>query len=313
MIRRHLLLIFLSAICLESMAQNLDSLSSRALAASVVLDSVVISATREGFDVEDFIEMVRNDESLHDAFQNLREVNCTFETRMRFTDKKDRESAALDGQYIQAWNGTCRKLTRQDEQISGDYFKGRKRKLRYYTAKLYQRVFVTKGEVCSTNETKPNDPDDKTEGHIEELKKLIFSPGSKADVPLIGKKTELFSPQMAPFYDFFIRADTLNGLAAYRFEARVKEEYQDNPRKTVIKELSTWFGRQDLQVLARTYTLSHNTALYMFDVTMEVRLDRIDELYYPVFVSYQGTWNIPTKKRETGTFEINFQDHTLNE
>lgn len=287
-----------------------DSLSSKALAASVMLDSVVISATRSGFDVEDFINLVRSDTSLYTAFSNLRRVSCEFHTEMQFEDRKEQLKAGLSGDYRQVFEDSCRELKLKEEQTFGNYYKGKKNKRRYYTSSLYESVFITKGRVCydsnSSTGASGSSPMDK---HIGELKKLIFSPGSHADVPLIGNKTEVFSSKMVDYYDFLISADTLDDVPVYIFEARVKDEFVSREAKTVIKSLKTWFERKNFQVISRNYTLAHNTALYMFDVTMHIDLVRIDEQYYPLIVKYDGTWNIPTRKRETGTFEITFRNY----
>jgi len=288
--------------------QNLDSILAHSIAASVYLDSVVIAATRQGFEVEDFILLVKEDESLHNAFHNLRRISCHFETEMQFNDKKDKLKAEFSGTYDQQYDGKCRRLIESEEMGNGNYFKGKKKKLRYYTAKLYDRVFITHDEVCNPTGTSSGqlESGDAIDGHMEELKKLIFSPGSKADVPFIGDKTELFSEDMWKYYDFSIKSDTFNGAPVYIFDAAVKAEYEDKENKTVFKTLTTYFSKSDFQVLSRTYRLAYSTLIYMFDVTMHIDLVRINGAYYPSFVKYSGTWNIPTKKRETGFFIVKF-------
>ena len=290
--------------------QNLDSILALSIAASVQLDSVVIAATRQGFEVEDFIQLVKDDESLHNAFHNLRRISCHFESEMQFHNKKDQVKAEMTGTYDQQYDGNCRRLINQDELGEGNYFKGKKKKLRYYTAKLYDRVFITHGEVCDPSETSTESAEagDAIDGHMEELKKLIFSPGSKADVPFIGSKTELFSEDMWQYYDFSIKSDTFDGVPVYVFDASVKAEYADKESKTVFKTLTTYFSKSDFQVLSRTYRLAYSTLIYMFDVTMHVDLVRINGAYYPSYVKYDGTWNIPTKKRESGFFTVRFDN-----
>jgi hypothetical protein len=288
--------------------QNLDSILARSIAASVQLDSVVIAATRQGFEVEDFMRLVKEDESLHNAFHNLRRISCHFETQMQFKSKKKKVKAELSGNYNQQYDGRCRRLIDYQEVDTGNYYKGKSKKLRYYTSRMYDRVFVTREEVCDSDESSLNNAKnvDAIDSHTEELKKLIFSPGSKADVPFIGDKTALFSEEMWKYYDFSIKSDTFNGVLVYVFDASVKNEYVDKESKTVFKTLTTYFAKSDFQVLSRTYRLAYSTLIYMFDVTMHVDLVRIEGEYYPSFVQYRGTWNIPTKKRETGSFTINF-------
>ncbi len=290
-------------------AQNIDSLADRSLAASVLLDSIVITAQDTGLEVADFVDAILKDESLYTAFRNLRKTSVSFITDMAFEDKRGNEAGGLNGTYRQEYNDGCREMVSREEKYFGDYHKGRKKKERYYTAKLYQRVFVTEGVVCDDNGeqnvTTAKD-DDKMESRIDELKQLIFNPGTKARVPLIAGKTELFDPDLMRYYDFTISDDQIKGLEAFKFEARAKDDVADG--KTVFKTLVTWFSKTDFQVLSRTYTLSANTAAYSFDVTMAVDLVIYQNKYYPETVSYAGSWNIPFKKRETGHFTIKFSN-----
>jgi hypothetical protein len=312
-----IIVMFFVASVTSVQGQNLDSLLARSIAASVQLDSVVIAATRQGFEVEDFMQLVKEDESLHQAFHNLRRMSCHFTSEMQFKSKKGKVKAEMYGTYDQRFDGECRKLEDFEEVATGNYLKKDKTTLRYYTSKLYDRVFVTHGEVCDSsdedingNSTNSKTKDgDAVDGHTEELKKLIFSPGSKANVPFIGDKTELFSEDMWKYYDFSISSDELNDIPIYVFDATVKDEYVNKANKTVFKTLTTYFAKSDFQVLSRTYRLAYSTWIYMFDVTMHVDLVRINGEYYPSFVEYDGTWNVPTKKRESGKFSIYFDKY----
>ena len=293
-------------------AQVADSAITRAVAAAVQLDSVVITATRQGFDVEDFIRLVQRDQSLYRAFKNLRFISHTFTTDMAFVDRKDAIQGTYTSENVQSVEGNCRTMQIVSERVAGNFYRGRKQKLRYYTAELYDRVFVTHGRVCATEiDTLRNDlPEDadKTDGHITELKKLIFTPGRQSNVPLIGKKTEVFSERMLPYYNFEINSDTYEGVPVYVFVARVRDAYVDKGGKTVFRELITYFAKQDFQVVARRYHLAHRNALYAFDVRMRIDLTRVAGEYYPTLVRYDGTWNVPGKRRETGTFEVRLRD-----
>ncbi len=197
------------------------------------------------------------------------------------------------------------------EDWSGRFFKGKKQLPRFYTYALYDRVFLTNGQVCiDTSDTaaEHTGSDHSMEHHVRALRDLIFRPGTRADVPFIGQKTEIFSEDMVDLYDFVIRSDTLRGMPVYVFSAIVKDAYADQENRTVYKELTTYFSKKDFQVLARDYRLSQNTVFYMFDVTMHVELNRIHGSYVPVQVTYHGTWNIPLKRKETGTFTVQLCD-----
>jgi hypothetical protein len=197
-----------------------------------------------------------------------------------------------------------------NETVDGIFFK-KKRKYRYYTASMYDRIFFTTGKVCNT-ESQPNSDQQKKgmEKHVAELKKLIFSPGEKANVPLIGKKTEIFSEEMATYYDFSISSKKYkDSINCYVFGVMVKPEYQERKKsKTVIKALETYFEKSTFQVIARNYTLSYLGSLFDFDVSMEIELKKIKDFYVPEFIKYKGWWDIPTKKPEISTFSAHFYD-----
>jgi hypothetical protein len=299
-------LVLICALAGSSLSQA-DSSVTRAVAAVVQLDSVVITATRKGFDVEDFIRLVQEDESLYEAFRNLRTASYRFTTEMYFYDKHDKQEAEYYSKAEQVSDGRCREMSLLEEKFSDRFTKGRKEKYRYYTFNLYDRVFLTHGRVCeqspSALDMQEHD-DDRMEDHISELKRLIFTPGRRVNVPLIGRKTELFSERMLDYYDFHIRSDTLHGVPVYVFAAEVRKDFADKENKTVFKKLVTYFSKEDFQVVARNYRLSHNTVLYMFDVEMSVDLVLKGTAYYPARVTYSGTWNIPFKRRETGYFKV---------
>lgn len=278
------------------------------ISAFVNLDSFVVTATRKGFNVDDFIELVRKDDSFFKAFHNLRFVDATFQNDIRLFDKKGKVKASYRSNSVQTSDGRCREMQNFDEQVSGNYFK-RKKKYRYYTATLYDRVFFTNGRVCENPDaTTWQEGKSGIEKHISELKKLIFSPGEKADVPLIGNKTAIFEPKMRQYYDYSISSKKyVNGADCYVFTAKVKDEFENKKEgKTIIKYLETYFEKETFQVLARNYQLAASTTFYDFDVTMRVKLTKVGEKYFPETVEYDGQWDIPFKKPEIAVFTAKF-------
>lgn len=285
----------------------------KSIAAAVTLDSVVVVAQKAGFSVTDFISLVQSDKSFYRAFRNLRSMSYRFHVDMAFQDKKDNEKAAYAASQVQWYEAPCRWMETEWSRGEGNFFKGRKQpRFKYYTAKLYERLFCTEGKVCespgSGPDTKADQGRDQMEDHVDQLKKLIFTPGEKANVPFIGKKTAIFSDRMLDYYQFNISSDMYAGTECYVFTASVKPGFADLPAKTVIKYLATWFRKSDFQVMGRNYRLSHRTILYNFDVEMDIQLIRTDGAYYPDSIRYDGFWNIPFKKFEKGNFTVRFTD-----
>ncbi len=280
------------------------------IAAFVQMDSFVVTASRSGFDVADFIEMVRTDESFYAAFKAIRFLSYSFENDITFYDKKGNSKANYQGQAQQYSDGKCREMYTFEELISGNFYK-RKQKHRYYTAKLYDRLFFTHGKKCESKKVKETPPSSKMEEYIVELKKLIFQPGEKANVPFIGNKTAIFTPEMAKYYDYFIRSEKYQDqIDCYVFSATVKPEFQNKKEgKTVIKSLETYFDKASFQVVARDYQLRYATAVYDFDVKMKIELQQFNGQYVPTLITYDGQWDIPAKKPEIGKFSIRFWEY----
>ncbi len=287
-----------------------QSTRNQHIATIVYLDSVVVKATQSGFSVEDFIEMVQKDQSFYAGFRNLRTSSYIMETDMKFEGRKPRQNTYYQATHMQSYSFPCREL-RLLKEDQGKRFRRNNGKNRYYTSELYERLFAREGVFCdSVTDERIAEGFTDERGHIGELKRLLFSPGESSNVPFIGKKTAIFSERMADYYDFEIRSEPWeDNREAFVFNVKVKPEYLDRKENhTVIKQLSTYFDRENWQVLCRKYRLQHKTALFHFDVLMEIRLEKEGHKYFPEKISYQGDWNIPTKRREIGSFSLDFSE-----
>lgn len=270
------------------------------------LDSLVVTATRAGFSVPEFVEMVRKDESFHEAFHNIRTLSYSSENDIKMYDRKRRAKATYHSTIKQTSDGNCRTMDTFNEMVSGNFYK-RKKNIRYYTAKMYDRLFFTHGKICESDRTKSSNPRG-LEKNVAELKKLIFSPGSKADIPLIGKKTAIFEKDMIQYYDMSITSKKYkSSIDCYVFTAVVKPNSKED--KTVIKFLETYFDKTTFQVIARNYHLRYSGGLFDFDVKMDIKLKQLGEKYLPELIQYDGNWDVPAKRRETSKFTIRFFDY----
>lgn len=271
----------------------------------VYLDSVVVLASRNGFNVKDFIEMVQKDNSFYKAFKNLHFAEYDFNNHIYFYNKKGEIRSELKSSSHQCYRNNCRWMNTIKEDINYKIYK-KNNKHKYYTAKLYDRLFFTNGKICDEDTSRAlkmqKENGSKMEKYVLELKKLIFSPGKKVDIPLIGSKMEIFSPKMRKFYNFSINHVMYkNKIPCYVFSAKIKPEYI-NSGKTVINYINTYFEKDNFQIISRNYHLKYNTIAYDFDVKMDIKLKRIKEKYYPVDIRYDGTWDVLFKKRETCKF-----------
>ncbi len=293
-----------------------DAQSDTALAnigGLIDLDEITVTASRAAFNVDDFIEMVIEDESFYNAFRNIRFLSYYSKNEVTMFDKKGREKATLKNKIQQNSVDNCRTMEVLEEVITGNYFK-RKKKHRYYTGKLHDRLFLTHGKICESRKTgTPKPPASKMEKHIQSLKRLIFNPGKKVDVPFIGNKTAIFSKKMAPYYNYSITSKVYgDSIDCYVFKAIVKPEFQERKKdKTVIKDLETYFDKSTFQVVARHYQLAYAGAAFDFDVTMDIELDQVLGQYIPIKIEYDGWWDVPARKPEISKFSIQFEKYEI--
>ena len=114
------------------------------------LDSITVTASRAGFDVGDFVDLVRNDKSFYQAFTNLRHHSYEFSNHIEVLNKNQEVAASYDSQARQTSDGDCRSMEEWDLTVKGKFFKNKKKKKhKYYTAKLYDRLFFTKDTVVN--------------------------------------------------------------------------------------------------------------------------------------------------------------------
>ena len=152
------------------------------ISAYVVLDSVMISAKRKGFDIDEFIKIIQEDKSVEIAFKNIRSQELVFSNRLNFYKSNGNILATYQSKNKQFQDRNCRRMKVLEEVVSGKYYK-KKKKYRFYTAKLYDRIFYSpldsclESGSCPKRKTNPSALDRTIENRIDELKKLIYSHG----------------------------------------------------------------------------------------------------------------------------------------
>jgi len=284
------------------------------IAKIVYMDSIVIKASREDFSAPDFIEMIREDESFYLAFRNLRAADYSFLTDMSFFNRKGVKDGAYVALHHQVIEDGCRYQMKITENLSGKFYNKRRKKSKFYTFELYDRLFLLHDTTCNIT-VQPQRVDfegEGMEGHVSELKKLIFAPGTGSNVPFIGDKTEVFSEKMQSRYDYMITSARYgpDSIDSYVFRVKIKPEFAaEKNNKTVIKDLTTYFSKKDFQVLGRRYRLAHYKALYQFNVFMDIQLLKVNGIYLPSRIHYDGFWDIPFKRKETSNFTVTFKNY----
>ncbi|RPD40984.1 hypothetical protein [Chitinophaga barathri] len=300
--RKFLLLLYLFP-CIPALAQD----TARYKGMTVNLDEHVVKAKRIGFDVNGFIKRVEEDTTFYRAFKNLRLINFTSDNDIRVTDKKGGKTiASLKSRTKQIMSGNCRKMEVLEEKTTGNFY-NRKGDYNYYTAELYANLFFTKGTVC-------DDGGGTDKGslarHKSQLKQLIFNPGKPiSGVPVVGNKVAIFDRNLMRFYDFSITSENFTGTDCYVFSAVMRKNLSGIDRAEIVyDELITYFNKETMEIVGRKYSLSYKTLVFDFNVRMNVQMTKLDDLLLPALITYDGTWNVPFKKRETAVFTAKFFD-----
>lgn len=277
---------------------------------TVNLDEVVVNAKRIGFDVNSFIKRVEEDTTFYRAFKNLHLVQYVCDNDIRFFDKKGGIQASLKSQTMQTVQGRCHSMKVLQETSTGDFYT-KKGNYNYYTAELYASLFFTKGTICvDAADDVPENAGGSMARHKSQLKELIFNPGHPVKgAPIVGGKVAIFDPEIRRFYNFSITSEDYLGVSCYVFSAVAKKDLNSIDRgDVVINELVTYFNKDNFEIVGRRYSLSYKTLMFDFDVRMNVQMTKQQGLLIPALVTYDGTWDIPFKKRETSVFIAKFHD-----
>lgn len=271
----------------------------------IQMDEFVLQASREGWDVDEFIRRVQTDTTFYKAFKSMHLVSYMAENDIRIFNSSGKVQASHYSRTRQTRSGSCRSMEMLDEQITGNYY-DRKGIPRYYTAELYEYLFFIRKRTCGEDDIVAGTENERGKGQLEkrkwQLRQLVFNPGSKvAGVPFAGDKAAIFEPHIAKMYNFKLLAVEYGGEDCYLFSAAPKPEYRG---QVIYNELATWFRRSDYSIVARDYSLSYKTMVYDFDVKMKVRLGNINGRLLPTRISYDGNWHVATQKRERASFEM---------
>ena len=308
-------LLFLAVFACASIthAQD-DSLDAERLAKMVSLSEVVI---RSDLDIARFIQRVKEDSTFYKAFRSLHLVGFTSLNDIRMMDKRGNLKASLQSRTRQKRSGRCRTMEVLEERTTGNFYDP-SRNYHYYTAQLYAGLFFTRDSGCGENNivrgiefsTRSKKGLDK---HKEQLKMLFFNPGKKIPgIPFIGDKIDIFDPDRAALYDFFLDKGEHDGESCYIFSIKAKAGLRGGKKdRIVIDNMVTWFHAKTMEILARNYELSYDAGVYDFAVQMEVELTRFGNYLLPRTLRYKGDWNVLFKKRERGIFTATLFDFNL--
>jgi hypothetical protein len=279
---------------------------------SVVLDEVMIQAVKKGFDIGDFVNMVKSDTSFLRGFRSLRNTHHLVEGNMSIYGKKDKVKATRYRKAIQVTKDNRRWIAMLEEKVTGDFY-NRKEEPETYTAELFDDIFFYKDTlpVLPPSQSISAATGTNNSGNISKLKKLVFNPGAEIDgVPVVGKRMAIFDDDMVKYYDYAITSKTYNDTVnCYVFSCIAKPDAGDYP---VLKYMNTWFDRMTLNIVYRDYHYLYRGLLFDFNVTMRVTMNYDQGILYPSIIEYTGFWDVPLHKKEKVEFNLDFKLLKIN-
>lgn len=290
------------------------ALAQTDVAKLVKLKEFVVSASLEDFDVEDFIRQVQEDTTFYQAFLNLRYYPHDIKGAMVVYNKDESERGKLQRRARQFVSTDHRMWVEITWERSNRKLRKRNGEWKYLTAEMYHELFFpsTKQKVGNRIIDKNQElvSGSRMEKHKAQLKKMMFNPGAEIEnVPLIGDKMAIFSEEMMQYYTYSIyAANWKDSIPCVVFSCATKDGEED---ETVIRDMTTYFDRDTHEVLAREYRLAHNTLIFDFDISMKVENQQIDGRLLPVHVRYEGFWDIPFKKPEIISFQLECTDYVI--
>ncbi len=280
---------------------------------TITLDSVV-NITAKRLNVETFIDAVVADTSFYKAFQHIKKYAFIAENHIYTYDKKNRVNGKIYRKIKR--NMKSPKVEYLINEDNGKIFK-KNGKYELYTVEMFDYLFMNayKSGFSTTTAPAKAPKGDAHATYKDQLKTLIFSPGKPVNgLPFIGKKTEIFTPNMRQYYDYsFYSATYLDSIPIYRFKVVVKPDLSNRTKDgLMIKELVTLFDKRNFEILGRSVEMKYSNLLFNFDVKMNIEMSYFGDDKLPAKISYQGNWNIPLKKEERASVLILHKDYKLN-
>lgn len=275
-----------------------------------MLDSVMITAVKDGFSVDEFIHYVKTDTTFYQGFKNLRYYNHDFHSELKVLKGNGDVVGFLyrEGKYSISNNLLTVSV---DSSYNDGKIYNRKGKYRYYTPEFFDEIFFPKDSISVTKNARGGKKEikDENEQNEEDAKIIVFSIGSgnvEAGNSKKKKKLAVFDIDMQQYYDYLISQEIFqDSIECYSFTVRMKEGLEKKDEEQVlIRELVSYFDKKTFNVMYRKYVMTYRYWLIDLDVTIEVFMDYELDTLIPSYIHYDGYWDIPFSKPEYAEFKL---------
>ena len=277
---------------------------------SVTLDSVMITAIRDGFSVEEFIHYVKTDTTFYQGFKNLRYYNHDYHSNLKVLKKSGEVLGSLfrSGKYSIINNQLVVNIDSTYDE--GTIF-NRKGEYRHYTPEFFDKIFFPKDTITVSKHARIREKkvEDENEQNEKDAKTIVFNIGSanvKAGNSKNKKKLAVFDIDMQQYYDYLIsQVIYQDSIECYTFTVKMKDGLQKNEEEQLlIRKLVSYFDKETFNIMYRKYEMSYRNWLIDLDVTVEVYMDYTKEKLVPSYIHYNGHWDIPFAKPEYADFKL---------
>ncbi|MBJ10063.1 MAG: hypothetical protein CMP66_01205 [Flavobacteriales bacterium] len=286
------------------------SFAQNGVVKSVMLDSVMITAVKDGFSVEEFIHYVKTDTTFYQGFKNLRYYNHDYHSDLKVLKKSGEVLGSLfrSGKYVIT---NEQLIVHIDSTFDDGRIFNRKGEYRHYTPKFFDKIFFPEDTIGVTKFARNGEKgiEDENKQNEEDAKTIVFSIGS-GDVDAGNsknkKKLAVFDIDMQQYYDYLISQEIFqDSIDCYSFTVRMKEGLEKKDEEQVlIRELVSYFDKKTFNVMYRKYIMSYRYWFIDLDVSVEVYMDYADTELVPSYIHYNGFWDIPFAKPEHADFKL---------
>ena len=132
-----------------------------------MLDSVMITAVKDGFSVDEFIHYVKTDTTFYQGFKNLRYYNHDFHSELKILKANGDVVGSLyrEGKYSISNNLLTVSV---DSSYNDGKMYNRKGKYRYYTPEFFDKIFFPKDTINVTKNARSGKKEIKDENDQNE-------------------------------------------------------------------------------------------------------------------------------------------------
>ena len=227
-----------------------------------MLDSVMITAVKDGFSVDEFIHYVKTDTTFYQGFKNLRYYNHDFHSELKVLKGNGDVVGSLyrEGKYSISNNLLTVSI---DSSYNDGKIYNRKGKYRYYTPEFFDEIFFPKDTISVTKNARSRKKEIKDENaqNEEDAKTIVFSIGSgnvEAGNSKKKKKLAVFDIDMQQYYDYLISQEVFqDSIECYSFTVRMKEGLgKKDEEQVLIRELVSYFDKKTFNVMYRKYVMT---------------------------------------------------------